>query len=116
MAWRAIPKNPDWQFNDTPKRKKNNSLWENMDFVGGVRTDGENQIFVQVRRAGDPDDADDGEISATYWNAKAGVLGVQPPSYYANLPIIGLITYDVFVPVGADSLKTSDGNLFLVRS
>lgn len=116
MAWREIPENPYWHFNDSPDVTKLQELWENMSFVGGVRTDGPNQIYVQVRRVGDSDDANRGEINATYWNAKAGVFGVQPPSYYASLPIVGggVVIDNLFIPLGSDALITSDGNFFLV--
>lgn len=116
MAWREIPANPYWQFNDDPSPTKLQEIWENMEVVGGVRTDGINQVFAQVRRVGDPDDANRGELSATYWNAQAGVFGVQPPSYYASLPIVGggVVIDNLFIPLGSDALITSDGNFFLV--
>lgn len=114
MAWRKIPANPYWQFNDNPAPGKLQQLWENMEVVGGVRTDGINQVFAQVRRVGDSDDADRGEISATYWNAKAGVYGVQPPSYYASLPIAITGLENVFIPLGANALITADSKVFLV--
>lgn len=116
MAWREIPANPYWHFNDNPEPTKLQELWSNMEIVGGVRTDGINQVFAQVRRVGDSDDADRGEISATYWNAKAGVFGVQPPSYYASLPIVGgdVLPDNLFIPLGSDALITSNGNFFLV--
>jgi hypothetical protein len=116
MAWKQIPGNPNWQFNDDPPV---NNRWANMTFVGGVRTDGVNQVFAQVRRAGDPDDADRGEISATYWNAKVGVYGVQSPSYYSSLPTVGgddVLPDNRFIPLGSDVLITSNGNFFLVSS
>lgn len=79
MAWKEIPGNPFWYWKDDPSEDK-------LENVDGIRTKGLSQIFSQVRRAEDPEDADRGEISATYWNAKVGVLGVQDASYYANLP------------------------------
>lgn len=86
MAWKQIPGNPNWQFNDDPQLTVR---WQSMGYVNGVRTDGVNQIYAQVRRNGDPDNANRGEISATYYNAKVGVFGVQPGSFYSSLPSIG---------------------------
>lgn len=86
MAWKQIPGNPNWQFNDDPQLPVR---WQNMGYVNGVRTDGVNQVYAQVRRNSDPDDANRGEISATYYNAKVGVFGIQPSSYYSSLPSIG---------------------------
>lgn len=113
MSWREIPGNPYWNFKDDPVPTKLQDLWENMAFIGGVRTDGPNQIFAQVRRVGDSDDANRGEMSATYWNAKVGVFGVQPPSYYDSLPTVD-VPDNLYIPSGADALITADGNFFLV--
>jgi hypothetical protein len=108
MAWKEIPGNPYWYWNDNPPADK-------LPNVDGVRTRGLSQIFSQVRRVEDPEDADRGEISATYWNAKVGVLGIQDAAYYASLPTVGGPTIDnLFIPVGSDALITSDGNFFLV--
>ena len=82
MAWKEIPGNPYWYWNDTPPA-------ESLSNVAGVRTKGLSQIFSQVRRFDDPDDANRGEMSATYWNAKVGVLGVKDATYYSLLPTVG---------------------------
>jgi len=86
MAWKQIPGNPNWQFNDAPPV---NNRWANMTFVGGVRTDGDRQIYAQVRRNSDPDGTNRGELSATFYNAKAGVIGRQLAAFYTALPAIG---------------------------
>lgn len=92
MTWRKIPGNSYWEFNDNPDPGKLQSIWSNMGFVNGVRTDGQNQIFAQVRKVGESDTTDRGEMSATYWNAVVGVYGVQSASYYQNLEGVGLWT------------------------
>ena len=79
MAWKEIPGNPYWYWNNDPPA-------DGLTNEAGIRTKGLSQIFSQVRRFDDPEDANRGEISATYWNAKVGVYGVQDAAYYAGLP------------------------------
>ena len=79
MTWKKIPGNPYWYWNDNPPAGS-------LSNESGIRTKGQTQIFSQVRLFDDPEDANRGEISATYWNAQVGVLGVQNAAYYSNLP------------------------------
>jgi hypothetical protein len=88
MSWKQIPGNPNWEFNDDPQIT---SRWNNVaNHTGGVRTNasGSYQIYSQVRRVGDSDTVDRGEICATHFNAKVGVRGVQLAEYYASLPSV----------------------------
>ena len=44
MAWREIPGNPYWEFND----ESVSDTYGNMVVVAGVRTDGINQVYARV--------------------------------------------------------------------
>ena len=109
MAWREIPGNPYMEFND----ENAVDTYDNMVVVSGVRTDGINQYYARVRFVGDPDDADRGEISATYHNANAGVVGIQPAFFFLSQRNVN----GVFIPfllAGSDRLITADGLSFTV--
>jgi hypothetical protein len=84
MGWRRIPNNPAWVFDDTE----------------GVKTRGDNQVYKKVRRIYDDENINRGEMNANYYNAKVGVLGAQPNSYYENLPIHGLVPWSPIVASG----------------
>jgi len=106
MTWRRIPGNPYWEFNDETV----NAKYENMNVVAGVRTDGINQIYARVRRVGDPINANRGEIVATFHNANAGVIGVQPSSFYLSQPEATV----PFILSNGDAMITADGLTFTV--
>jgi hypothetical protein len=109
MAWRKIPGNPYWEFND----ESVSDTYGNMVVVAGVRTDGINQVYARVRRVGDPDDADRGEIAATFHNAKAGVYGVQTPTFYLSQRNVDGVFVSFFLSNG-DTMITADGLTFTV--
>lgn len=74
MAWQSITNNPDWEYNDNPPDPGAGSplraLW--LKQTGGIRTVGSGsgayEIYTQVRKVGDGDSADRGELSKTFWD------------------------------------------------
>lgn len=109
MAWREIPGNPYMEFND----ENLVDVYDNMVVVSGVRTDGPNQYYARVRFTGDPDGVDRGEISATYHNANAGVLGIQLPAFYLSQRNVSGVFIPFLLP-GSNRLITADGLFFTV--
>jgi hypothetical protein len=73
MAWVAIPNNPDWEYNNDPTdpgatnaTRRQWALSSN-----GVRQQKDGtQVYVQVRRVGDTADANRGELSKSFWDAR----------------------------------------------
>jgi len=80
MAWKGIPNNPHWQYNDAPADPGANSpyrpLW--LKQTAGVRTNSDgNKVYTMVRKVGDTSDNSLGEISKTFWDADGNDLKFQ---------------------------------------
>ena len=72
MAWVNIPNLSGWQYQNAPadpgaSLPQQRKLWAKSS--GGVRTTGGTSVYVQVRKVGDANDANRGEISKSYWDA-----------------------------------------------
>ncbi len=74
MAWVAIPNNPDWEYDNDPLASQ---YYEdaNGTVTAGIRsftpTGGSEQLtYVKVRMVGDTADANRGELSKSFWDAK----------------------------------------------
>ena len=72
MAWVNIPNLSGWQYQNAPadpgaSLPQQRKLWALSS--GGVRTIGSTSVYVQVRKVGDANDANRGEISKSYWDA-----------------------------------------------
>jgi len=72
MAWVNIPNLSGWQYQNAPADPgatlpQQRKLWALSS--GGVRTIGSTSVYVQVRKVGDANDANRGEISKSYWDA-----------------------------------------------
>ena len=71
MAWVAITNNPNWEYNNQPTDPSNvasslRPLW--LKQTSGIRTFKGHEVYTQVRRVGDPPQANRGELSKTYWD------------------------------------------------
>ena len=72
MAWVNIPNLSGWQYQNAPADPgatlpQQRKLWALSS--NGVRTIGSTSVYVQVRKVGDANDANRGEISKSYWDA-----------------------------------------------
>ena len=72
MAWVNIPNLSGWQYQNAPadpgaSLPQQRKLWAKSS--NGVRTTGGTSVYVQVRKTGDANDANRGEISKSYWDA-----------------------------------------------
>ncbi len=72
MAWVNIPNLSGWQYQNAPADPgatlpQQRKLWALSS--GGVRTIGSTSVYTQVRKVGDANDANRGEISKSYWDA-----------------------------------------------
>ena len=72
MAWVAIPNLSGWEYQTAPADPgaglpQQRKLWALSS--NGVRTIGATSVYVQVRKTGDANDANRGEISKSYWDA-----------------------------------------------
>ena len=72
MAWVNIPNLSGWQYQNAPADPgatlpQQRKLWALSS--GGVRTIGSTSVYVKVRKVGDANDANRGEISKSYWDA-----------------------------------------------
>jgi len=80
MAWKGIPNNPHWQYDDAPADPGANSpyrpLW--LKQTEGIRTNsGGNEVYTKVRKVGITVDTM-GELSKTFWDAQGDeVLGTD---------------------------------------
>ena len=71
MAWVAIPNLSGWEYQNAPSDPgaglpQQRKLWALSS--NGVRTIGATSVYVQVRKTGDANDANRGEISKSYWD------------------------------------------------
>ena len=70
MAWRDIPNNPHWEYNDSPvdpgPKSRMHHLWLRQS--GGIRLNGIFSTYTRVRRKGSTSE-DMGELSKNFWDA-----------------------------------------------
>tara|TARA_B100001939_G_C16524660_1_gene439393 strand:+ start:75 stop:299 length:225 start_codon:yes stop_codon:yes gene_type:complete len=74
MAWVSIPNNSNWEYQNSPPDPGATSalrrLW--LQQTGGIRTESTgSQIYTHVRKVGDANDANRGELSKSYWDAQS---------------------------------------------
>ena len=72
MAWVAIPNLSGWEYQNAPSdpgatKPQHRKLW--LLSSNGIRTIGSTSVYTQVRKVGDANDANRGEISKSYWDA-----------------------------------------------
>ena len=72
MAWVAIPNPTGWEYQNAPAdpgatKPQHRKLW--LLSSNGIRTIGSTSVYTQVRKVGDANDANRGEISKSYWDA-----------------------------------------------
>ena len=73
MAWVAIPNNPNWEYNNDPTDPGATNALRGQWVLSsnGVRQQKDGtQVYVQVRRVGDTADANRGELSKSFWDAR----------------------------------------------
>ena len=72
MAFVAIPNNDQYEYDNTPPDPGVNhpmrALWQKS--TNGIRTSHGHSVYVRCRRVGSGN-VDHGEISKTYWDARA---------------------------------------------
>ena len=72
MAFVAIPNNDQYEYDNAPPDPGADHpmrpLWQKS--TNGIRTEF-HSVYVRCRRVGTSGDADHGEISKTYWDARA---------------------------------------------
>lgn len=74
MTWQTITNNPTWQYQDNPAQPDSASpfypLWTKQ--TNGIRTVGSGagayEVYTQVRRVGDSDTVNLGELNKTFWD------------------------------------------------
>lgn len=73
MAFVLIPNNPYWEYDNAPADPGVGSpfrpLW--LKQTAGIRTQFGHSVYTKVRKVGDGPTADRGEMSKSYWDARA---------------------------------------------
>jgi hypothetical protein len=86
MAWKDIPNNPNWEYNDSPvdpgPMSRRRPLW--LKQSGGIRVNGIFSTYTRVRRKGSTSE-DMGELSKNFWDAQGTDDDVDPDLSFRTL-------------------------------